>query len=108
MNYEEFCKQFNVSLNEQQAQAVLHTQGAVLLLAVPGSGKTTALVARLGYMLYCVGVIPESILTMTYTISAAGKMKNRFAAMFGDEYAARLQFRTMNGVCASINRPSCV
>lgn len=59
MNYEEFCKQFNISLNEQQAQAVQHTVGAVLLLAVPGSGKTTALVARLGYMLYCVGVIPE-------------------------------------------------
>ncbi|MEA4932785.1 MAG: ATP-dependent helicase [Lawsonibacter sp.] len=102
MNYEEFCKQFNISLNEQQAQAVLHTQGAVLLLAVPGSGKTTALVARLGYMLYCVGVVPESILTMTYTVSAAEDMKNRFAAMFGDEYAARLQFRTINGVCASI------
>jgi len=102
VNYEEFCKQFNISLNEQQAQAVLHTQGAVLLLAVPGSGKTTALVARLGYMLYCAGVVPESILTMTYTVSAAGDMKNRFAAMFGDEYAARLRFRTINGVCASI------
>ncbi|WP_312940002.1 ATP-dependent helicase [Oscillibacter sp.] len=102
MHYEEFCKQFNISLNEQQAQAVRHTEGAVLLLAVPGSGKTTALVARLGYMLYCVGVAPERILTMTYTVSAAGDMKNRFATIFGDEYAARLQFRTINGVCASI------
>lgn len=102
MNYEEFCNQFDISLNEQQAHAVQHTEGAVLLLAVPGSGKTTALVARLGYMLYCVGVTPESILTMTYTVSAARDMKNRFAAMFGDEYAARLQFRTINGVCASI------
>lgn len=102
MNYEEFCKQFDISLNEQQAQVVQHTEGAVLLLAVPGSGKTTALVARLGYMLYCAGVIPENILTMTYTVSAAGDMKSRFAAMFGDEYAARLQFRTINGVCASI------
>jgi len=59
-------------------------------------------VARLGYMLYCVGVVPESILTMTYTVSAAGDMKKRFTAMFGDEYAARLQFRTINGLCASI------
>jgi len=102
VNYEEFCKQFNISLNKQQAEAVLHTQGAVLLLAVPGSGKTTALVARLGYMLYCAGIVPESVLTMTYTVSAAGDMKTRYAAMFGDEYAARLQFRTINGVCASI------
>ena len=39
MNYEEFYKQFNISLNEQQAQAVLHTQSAVLLLAVPGSSN---------------------------------------------------------------------
>jgi len=53
-------------------------------------------------MLYCVGVVPENILTMTYTVSAAGDMKNRFTAMFGDEYAARLQFRTINGVCAAI------
>jgi len=48
VNYEAFCQQFNISLNEQQAQAVQHTEGAVLL-AVPGSGITTALVARLGY-----------------------------------------------------------
>ncbi len=102
MHYEEFCKQFNISLNEEQAQAVQHTEGAVLLLAVPGSGKTTALVARLGYMLHCAGVAPERILTMTYTVSAAGDMKSRFAAMFGNKYAARLQFRTINGVCASI------
>lgn len=102
MHYKEFCKQFNISLNEQQAQAVQHTEGAVLLLAVPGSGKTTALVARLGYMLYCVDVDPERILTMTYTVSATGDMKKRFTAMFGDEYAARLQFRTINSVCASI------
>jgi superfamily I DNA/RNA helicase len=49
VNYEVFCQQFNISLNKRQAQEVQHTEGTVLLLAVPGSGITTALVARLGY-----------------------------------------------------------
>ena len=43
------------------------TEGAVLLLAVPGSGKTTVLVTRLGYMVYCCGVAPESVLGMNTT-----------------------------------------
>lgn len=45
-------------------QAVQATEGPVLLLAVPGSGKTTVLVSRLGYMIYCLGITPESILTV--------------------------------------------
>lgn len=102
MNYDSFLKKYNLSLNEQQAQAVQHTDGAVLLLAVPGSGKTTALVARLGYMLHCLEISPESILTMTYTVAAAADMKNRFINTFGDEHASRLQFRTINGLSQSI------
>ncbi len=102
MNYSEFIKKFNISLNPQQETAVKSASGAVLLLAVPGSGKTTVLVARLGYMVYCLGVEPESILTMTYTVAATHDMKKRFSAFFGDEYASRLEFRTINGVSARI------
>ena len=57
----------------------------MLLLAVPGSGKTTVLVTRLGYMLCCCGIAPDQILTMTYTRAAAGEMKQRFAALFGQD-----------------------
>lgn len=56
-----------------------------MLLAVPGSGKTTVLAARLGYMVYCAGILPENILTLTYTVTAAHDMSNRFGAYFGDE-----------------------
>ena len=89
-------------LNEQQREAVYATEGAVLLLAVPGSGKTTVLVTRLGYMVHCCGVAPESVLTMTYTVAATGDMKRRFASLFEPEYADRLEFRTINGVSSKI------
>lgn len=51
MTYEEFQETFHIRLNRQQAQAVRAVDGATLLLAVPGSGKTTVLVARLGYLI---------------------------------------------------------
>lgn len=104
MTYEEFAEKFNIILNEQQSCAVKETEGAVLLLAVPGSGKTTVLVTRLGYMLYCKGIDPSSILIMTYTIAATNDMRRRFASIFGDEFASSLEFRTINGVCSKIIR----
>ena len=78
--------------------------GHVLLLAVPGSGKTTTLVARLGYMVCACAIAPESILTMTYTVAATQDMRQRFALRFGEELAARMEFRTINGVSARIIR----
>lgn len=65
MTYQEFKTRYPVRLNAQQEAAVRQTEGPVLLLAVPGSGKTTVLVTRLGYMLYCRGIRPERILTVT-------------------------------------------
>ena len=44
-----------------------------------GSGKTTVLVTRLGYMIYCRNIPPESILTVTYTVAATKDMSERFA-----------------------------
>ena len=71
LSYAEFCDKFNIRLDEQQAQAVQCIDRAVLLLAVPGSGKTTTLITRAAYLIYCMGVTPESILTMTYTVAAS-------------------------------------
>ena len=50
MNWQEFEQRFPIQLNTQQKEAVQSVDGPVLLLAVPGSGKTTVLVTRLGYM----------------------------------------------------------
>lgn len=102
MTCEEFCDKFHIRLNGQQLTAVRSVNGAILLLAVPGSGKTTVLVTRLGYMIYCAGIDPESILTLTYTVSAAHDMENRFCSYFGDEFRGRVEFRTINGICAKI------
>lgn len=102
MTLTQFLTTYHLTLNQQQQQAVQTLDGPVLLLAVPGSGKTTVLVSRIGYMVLARGIPPESILTMTYTISAAQDMRQRFAAIFGPEYARRLEFRTINGVCSRI------
>ena len=104
MDFSQFKTQYSISLDTQQEAAVQTVDGPVLLLAVPGSGKTTVLVTRLGYMRYVRGISPKRILTMTYTVAAARDMQARYAAFFGAEEAQRLEFRTINGVCSRIIR----
>lgn len=102
MEWQEFERKFPQKLNEQQKEAVQSVEGPVLLLAVPGSGKTTVLVTRLGYMIYAKGIAPEKILTVTYTVAATEDMAARFASLFGTDMADRLTFKTINGICAGI------
>ncbi len=102
MDEQEFMKRYASHLTKEQAAAVTAVTGAVLLLAVPGSGKTTVLVMRLGCLIYVAKIPPENILTVTYTVAATRDMENRFARIFGPEDAERLEFRTINGICAKI------
>ena len=105
MTFEEYKKKYSLQLTDQQDRAVQTVNGPVLVLAVPGAGKTTVLVARLGYMLFCLGILPEEILTVTYTVAATKDMRRRFERMFGVEFsdaASRLEFRTINGICARV------
>lgn len=102
MEWQEFERKFPQKLNKQQKEAVQSVEGPVLLLAVPGSGKTTVLVTRLGYMIYAKGIAPEKILTVTYTVAATEDMVARFASLFGAYMADRLTFKTINGICAGI------
>ena len=102
MKETEFLEKYANQLNPSQLEAVQTVEGPVLLLAVPGSGKTTVLVNRLGYMIYCKQIAPENILTLTYTVAATKDMADRFTHIFGDELADRLEFRTINGICAKI------
>ena len=101
MTFEQYIEKFNIRLDKQQAEAVTRS-GSCLLLAVPGSGKTTSLVARLGYMIYVTGIRPEHILTVTYTNAATRDMKHRFESYFGTEHSEAVTFRTINSLCNEV------
>ncbi|MEE1333512.1 MAG: ATP-dependent helicase, partial [Erysipelotrichaceae bacterium] len=107
MDEESVLKKYTPGFSSQQIQAVTTVDGPVLLLAVPGSGKTTVLIARIGYMIYVKNIDPRSILVMTYTTAAADEMKKRFAKRFGQELADYITFKTINALCyLIINRYS--
>jgi len=99
-----FLDKYISHLNANQQKAVQTVDGPILLLAVPGSGKTTVLVNRLGYMVFCKGINPDNILTLTYTVAATNDMSRRFASIFGEEYSNLLEFRTINSICLKIIR----
>ncbi len=110
MREEEFLEKYCSKLNSEQLKAVQSVDGHTLLLAVPGSGKTTVLVTRLGYMVQCKGISPDNILTVTYTTAATRDMKHRYESLFSNEsdnYAERLEFRTINSLCLSILNRYC-
>lgn len=98
----DFCREAGLLLNDQQLEAVASENDAILLLAVPGSGKTTVMVTRLGYAVLARGITPESILALTFTKAAAIDMRKRFASMFGADLASRIDFRTINSICETI------
>lgn len=91
-----------IHLSAAQQQAIRKVDGAELLLAVPGSGKTTTLVARLGYMIRERQIPPENILVITFTRSAAADMQRRYASFFGEESAKKIHFSTINSFCYSV------
>lgn len=89
-------------LNAEQVQAVTTLDGPVLVVAAPGSGKTTVLTNRVAYMLQR-GVAPEAILAVTFTKKAAMEMAERVAKAVGDKAVAeRLLIGTFHGVCLKL------
>ncbi|NBD25614.1 ATP-dependent helicase [Paenibacillus glycinis] len=76
--------EIGVSLNEVQKKAVLQTDGPLLLLASPGSGKTTTIIMRIGYLIEELGVHPSRIKAVTFSRAAAGDMEERFKRFFPD------------------------
>lgn len=102
MTAEEFKIKYMQGFNPQQIKAATAVEGPLLLLAVPGSGKTTVMITRMAYMVLCCGINPQSILALTYTVSAANEMKQRYLAMCGEGLEGIPEFRTINGICAKI------
>ena len=89
-------------LNEEQIKPVTDTEGAVLVLAGAGSGKTRVLTSRIAYLVEEKGVYPSSILAITFTNKAANEMKERLAAMI--DGASSMWVCTIHSMCVRILR----
>lgn len=89
-------------LNDVQRQAVEHTNGPVMIIAGPGSGKTRVLTYRIAHLMET-GTDPFSILALTFTNKAAREMKERIAALHGTD-ARNLWMGTFHSVFARILR----
>jgi len=90
-------------LNENQRQAVEYIDGASLVIAGAGSGKTRVLTYKIAYLLKK-GLYPSTILALTFTNKAAREMKARIAAMVGDKTARYLWMGTFHSIFSRILR----
>ncbi|REE67288.1 DNA helicase-2/ATP-dependent DNA helicase PcrA [Paenibacillus taihuensis] len=96
--------ELGVQLNEVQRQAVLHTEGALLLLASPGSGKTTTIIMRIGYLIEVKGIHPSRIKAVTFSKASAQDMKERFSRFFPDHPAGSVDFSTIHSLAFELMR----
>lgn len=89
-------------LNDAQKEAVQATEGYVRVIAGAGSGKTRVLTYRLVYLVIRLGILPENILSVTFTNKAAGEMRRRIKDLLGENSAALVN--TFHGFCVAILR----
>jgi DNA helicase-2/ATP-dependent DNA helicase PcrA len=96
-------EQYLADLNPAQREAVLATEGPVLVVAGAGSGKTRVLTHRIVHLVAACGVKPNEILAITFTNKAAGEMKSRLEGVLED-VARRMWVMTFHAACGRILR----
>jgi DNA helicase-2/ATP-dependent DNA helicase PcrA len=95
--------QFLDALNPEQREAVLHTRGALLILAGAGSGKTRVITSRIAYLVGDGHAEPHEILAVTFTNKAAEEMRTRVEALLGAD-CGRMWLSTFHSLCARLLR----
>ena len=108
LSYNElFFVDFLKTLNTRQREAVLHTEGPLLILAGAGSGKTRVIICRLAHLVLHQGVAPHALLAVTFTNKAADEMRGRVAALLhqqGPERIALPLVSTFHSFCVRLLR----
>ena len=94
------------NLNNKQQEAVLKTEGPLLVLAGAGSGKTKVLTTRIAYLIEEKHIDPYNILAITFTNKAAKEMKDRTYNLIGEQ-ASSLQISTFHSFGLKIVRENC-
>lgn len=95
-------QELGVELNKIQRKAVERTEGPLLLLACPGSGKTTTMIMRIGYLIEEKGVLPQRIKAITFSKASAVDMSERYKRFFPS--LAPVDFSTIHSLAFQITR----
>src|SRR2546423_6168408 len=97
-------ERLRADLTPEQAQAVQHGGGPLLLLAGPGAGKTRTLTHRAAHLIATERARPSEILAVTFSARAAGELRLRLADLLGETVARAVTAATFHSVCARLLR----
>lgn len=98
MNFFKKVKSAGYDFNDNQKKAITHTKGPLLVVAGPGSGKTSVITARTAHLVQEAGINPANILVITFTRAAANEMKTRYRDFPGStpEHIKKIDFGTFH------------
>ena len=91
-------------LNEKQGEAVIHKDGAILVVAGPGTGKTMVITHRIAHLIHQHRVPPEQILAVTFTNKAAQEMLDRIKDLLGATQGLDVRIHTFHAFCVGLLR----